>query len=325
MISAGIRLTGDLAGNGDVLILGRFDGHLHVGGQVVVGPGGVAKADVVAARVRIDGRLQGRVRATQQVVIGSQGTLIGDVQGLLAVEDGGTFKGRVDVEIDTTAGDTVDPIRSVRRSTTPEAVTPVLGTAPTPRRLVAAPSQSQPVITLREEHTLRSERGASSLAEDDRPTGPIARPILSVPVRERTPTQASSSRPGGSADERRAARRPKRLVTRRDTSQESEPTNEMQRVSMRDSAVHPPHPPRAEQSSRTDYPPVVRAGGHRPGTGKVRRPTPPRPLLPVVHPPHVHKAAPPTPKRPSKGDRVKDRSDLTDEWFLDDDEELRHG
>lgn len=375
VISTGIRLTGDLAGDGDVLILGRVDGQLHVGGELVVAPGGLARADVVAARVRIDGHLEGRVRATQQVVIGSHGTLIGDVQGLLAVEEGGTFKGRVDVEIDTTTATTADPLRSVRRLPL-EATTPVQGTFPTPRRFASDAGASQPVLTLRQESTLRRWGSDSSLAEEDRPTGPIARPILSVPVRERTPTHASSERPTGAVGEdRRSARRPKRLLTRRDTPQESEPTHEMDSVSMRAPAPLPPptgyrpptgyppqqsaHPaptgyppqpsaptpetPRAPQTesptrpvqpphtgreapgaatSRRDPPPVVRAGGHRPGTGPSRT-APPRPLLPVVHPPHVHRPAVPTPRRPKKGDQVKDRADLTDEWFLDDDEELR--
>lgn len=98
VIAEGIQVVGDVVGDGDVEIHGNHRGAIRIGGELRIGSGGVAISDVVAARVRVDGRLEGRVRATQQVVIGLHGVLVGDVQGLLAIEDGGVFQGRVDPE-----------------------------------------------------------------------------------------------------------------------------------------------------------------------------------------------------------------------------------
>jgi cytoskeletal protein CcmA (bactofilin family) len=313
-ISAGIRLTGDLAGDGDVLILGRFEGQIHVGGELVVGRSGFARGDVVAARVRIDGRLEGRVRATQQVVIGSHGALIGDVQGMLAVEKGGVFRGQVQVEIDITASHTSGPIETVH----PKPPAP-FDSQPTPRRLVKAPAPPDPtptpsVYTLRSDRSSTSSPGALSLTTENASTGPVARPILSVPVKERTATEPAAHRATGTVtDDRRSARRPKRLLTRRETAQESSPTAEMDRVS----AV----PPSLGGPLAPDVP-VVRAGGHRSISAPHRRQ--PRPTLAKGAPPQVHRPALPTPReRPQKGDRVQEHVDLTDEWFVDEDEELR--
>ncbi len=95
IIDVGVRVRGEVSGPGDVHIRGRVEGRIHVSGRVWVEEGGVAAADVVAARVRIDGRLEGRVRVSRQVSVGAQGHLVGDVWGTLAVDEGGTFEGRI--------------------------------------------------------------------------------------------------------------------------------------------------------------------------------------------------------------------------------------
>lgn len=95
VIGAGQRFLGDIAGEGDLLIQGRLEGAIHIGGKLTVGPEALVLADVVAASVRIEGRLEGRVRSAGDVTLGSRGCLVGDVSGLLQVEEGGVFQGRI--------------------------------------------------------------------------------------------------------------------------------------------------------------------------------------------------------------------------------------
>jgi len=228
----------------------------------------------------------------------------------------------VDVEIDTSLADTVDPLRSLVPRPA-GAGEPDLGSQLTPRRLVKVADRPDPPAPPKGLPEVRR------MSDEDVITGPIARPLLSLPIKQRTPTAPAAQRSTGEvADDRRSARRPKRLVTRRDTAHEADPTNEMDRVSVKVPTVPAPLDPRTADI------PVVRAGGDRSGSARARAraaaparvATPPRPLLPIVHPPHVHRPAIPTArKRPMKGDPVQERADLTDEWFLDEDEDLRRG
>ena len=103
IIDVGLRIRGELSGPGDVQVRGHFEGSIHVSGSLWIDDGGVVVADVVAGRVRVDGRLEGRVRASRQVSIGPRGTLVGDVWGLIAVDEGGVFQGHIVADDDAPA------------------------------------------------------------------------------------------------------------------------------------------------------------------------------------------------------------------------------
>jgi cytoskeletal protein CcmA (bactofilin family) len=107
VLPAGARIVGDLMGDGDVEVHGRLKGSIHIAGELHVTKDAVVRADVVAAAVRVDGHLEGRVRAFRQVAVGPEGTLIGDVQGVLAVEEGGLFRGHVE-DLPGRSGDEAD-------------------------------------------------------------------------------------------------------------------------------------------------------------------------------------------------------------------------
>ena len=99
LIAPGIRLQGDLEGDGDLVVAGEVDGNIRIGGELLVTVGALVRADVVAARVRVEGTLQGRVRATRQVSVGPRGRLEAEVHGVLLVDEGGVFRGRLHGEI----------------------------------------------------------------------------------------------------------------------------------------------------------------------------------------------------------------------------------
>lgn len=94
-IDVGMRVRGELSGPGDLKISGFFEGRIHVSGAVWVAAGAQVKADVVAGRVRIDGVLEGTIRASREASVGPDGRLVGDVYGMLAVDEGGVFQGRI--------------------------------------------------------------------------------------------------------------------------------------------------------------------------------------------------------------------------------------
>ncbi len=280
VIGPGVRVNGDIAGDGDVEVYGSFEGAVHIGGELRIYAGGVAVAEVVAARVRVDGRLEGRVRATQQVAIGTEGCLVGNVQGLLAVEEGGVFKGRVDVEFDLPEPPPINPSE-------PGA---------TPRRLLR----------------------------------PASQPILRLPTKERSPTEPSAQRGsvGDISDEHRAARRPARRLQRPSLGKEDLTTRPMPAVARGPSGTveTPAHRPSVAPAPEDLDPPdavslprVARAGPSRPITASS-----PKPKRAAAKPQakRTETSKPKKRSRPKPGDPVKDRADLTDEWFVLEDEVL---
>ena len=98
IVRPGTRVRGDLTTEGDLRVDGNVEGTITLGGELHIGRTGRVDAEVVAARVVVEGELHGRVQATQQVAIAHTGKLVGVVRGLLTVEEGGIFQGRLEVD-----------------------------------------------------------------------------------------------------------------------------------------------------------------------------------------------------------------------------------
>ncbi len=146
VIGQGVRVRGDLTGDGDLVVHGNVEGTITLGGGLRISKTGRVDAEVIASRVHIAGVLEGRVQATQQVAITKTGKLAGLVRGLLTVEEGGIFQGRL--EVDTPA----DQASTTPGSAAPDATSS--GSAPslrleapkkTPRRLTS-PSGGHPAV-----------------------------------------------------------------------------------------------------------------------------------------------------------------------------------
>lgn len=297
IIAEGVRFIGDVAGDGNVEVHGRLQGAVHIGGELYVGPTGLAKADVVAARVRVDGHLEGRIRATQQIAIGSDGVLEGEVQGLLAVAEGGIFRGRVELEPPDLASTTMEapPIveskpghRLHRLERTPE---PPRLRLPERRRSATSPSVDRESVITRKMPQVRGDASHPLLA-----TSPQAEPSP-----ETDPSITSGRRP---APRSRAQVAPRHIAPQQPAAGPDAPRRPAR---LQRPAPKPAGPGEAGQPFRPDR--SDRASGVR------RAVTPP-------HPPRRHSAAQRDPRssgRIGPGDPVHDREDLSDEWFEEED------
>ncbi|GEM_PF-3314490 len=87
-------LNGNVLSRGDILIFGRVRGAIEAGGTVRIFEHAIVEADITAAVVRVEGSLDGSVRASKRVSVGPRGRLVGDVYGVLSVDDGGFVQGR---------------------------------------------------------------------------------------------------------------------------------------------------------------------------------------------------------------------------------------
>ena len=87
----GGRLTfrGEVSGEGDFRILGKFDGEINVTGRVYVGEGAEVDANINAAAIVIGGTVRGNLSASTRVEILPSGVLTGSLRtGSFSAADG---------------------------------------------------------------------------------------------------------------------------------------------------------------------------------------------------------------------------------------------
>ncbi len=99
VLAAGLRLEGELTGQGTVRVEGRFRGRVQLDGTLIVGPTGRVEGEtLVARRVVVEGLVRGPLLA-EYVEIGATGKVWGDVTTVTFVTREGAFlRGQVRME-----------------------------------------------------------------------------------------------------------------------------------------------------------------------------------------------------------------------------------
>ena len=103
----GGRLTfrGEVSGEGDFRILGKFDGEINVTGRVYVVEGAQVDANINAAAIVIGGTVRGNLSASTRVEILPSGVLTGSLRtGSFSAADGASVKGEIWVERPSSGG-----------------------------------------------------------------------------------------------------------------------------------------------------------------------------------------------------------------------------
>jgi cytoskeletal protein CcmA (bactofilin family) len=97
IISSEITITGKIDGAGSVRIQGRFEGDVHIQGDLTVDAGAKLTGGVRANSVTIGGEIEGNIESAESVEILSTGVLNGDLKaGTLTVASGSRMRGRVE-------------------------------------------------------------------------------------------------------------------------------------------------------------------------------------------------------------------------------------
>jgi cytoskeletal protein CcmA (bactofilin family) len=97
VISAEISITGKIDGAGHVRIAGRFEGDVHIEGDLTVDAGAKLTGGVRANSVTIGGEVDGNIDGAESVEILSTGVLNGDLKAkTLTVASGSRMRGRVE-------------------------------------------------------------------------------------------------------------------------------------------------------------------------------------------------------------------------------------
>jgi cytoskeletal protein CcmA (bactofilin family) len=113
VIAAGLAIEGKIEGGGHVRIAGRFNGDVHVEGNLTIEPGAKLTGEVRAKTVIVGGELEGNIDAANSVELTSTGVLTGDLKaGSLTVSAGSRMRGKVEFGWDEKTKMTSPPKKS---------------------------------------------------------------------------------------------------------------------------------------------------------------------------------------------------------------------
>jgi cytoskeletal protein CcmA (bactofilin family) len=109
IIAADITITGKIDGAGHVRIAGKFEGDVHIQGDLTIDTGAKLTGSVRANSVTIGGEVEGNIESAASVELLTTGVLNGDLKGgTLTVASGSRMRGRVEFgwgdELPTKAG-----------------------------------------------------------------------------------------------------------------------------------------------------------------------------------------------------------------------------
>ncbi|RMD64501.1 MAG: polymer-forming cytoskeletal protein [Alphaproteobacteria bacterium] len=109
IISADLKIVGNLNSNGDLQIDGRVEGDI-ASRRLTIGQGAVVHGAVVAESVRVYGRIHGEIRA-DSVMLAKTAEVEGDIaHRTLSMEAGASVAGRL-TRLETPTGDTRERAR----------------------------------------------------------------------------------------------------------------------------------------------------------------------------------------------------------------------
>jgi len=99
-IGKSVQIKGELTGNEDLTIEGRFDGKIVLKDHTLtIGANGHITAEINAKAVHVIGEVIGNITADDKVEVAATGSMQGDIASpRVVLADGARFKGSIDME-----------------------------------------------------------------------------------------------------------------------------------------------------------------------------------------------------------------------------------
>jgi len=97
VVAPEITITGKIVGAGHVRIAGKFEGDVHIEGDLTIEKGAKLTGSIRAESVAISGEVEGNVESARKVELLASGVINGDVKaGSLTVAAGSRMRGRAE-------------------------------------------------------------------------------------------------------------------------------------------------------------------------------------------------------------------------------------
>lgn len=120
------RIAGEIRGDEDIVVQGRIEGRVAIGGALSVEEGAIVQADVEARTVTVSGVIVGNLSASESIRLTSKARVVGDITcARVIVEAGAAYRGRLDMgDVGVSASES-RASTTVRRSSDREATTTI--------------------------------------------------------------------------------------------------------------------------------------------------------------------------------------------------------
>jgi cytoskeletal protein CcmA (bactofilin family) len=98
ILGPGIRISGEVRGDENLLVRGRVDGTIHLTEQLTVDEGAIVQANVDVRTLIVAGTLVGTILASESVRLLSTARVVGNLTTpRVAMEAGAAYRGRVEI------------------------------------------------------------------------------------------------------------------------------------------------------------------------------------------------------------------------------------
>lgn len=96
VITPDTAISGEIRGQGDLLLEGQLTGNIDIDGLLFIGKKGNFKGEAQVANMVIEGRVEGQIRANAKIEIRSSGTVLGNIVcQKIAIAEGAFFDGKI--------------------------------------------------------------------------------------------------------------------------------------------------------------------------------------------------------------------------------------
>ncbi len=91
-----LKIDGNVSGEGNLIILGTFEGEFDLSGQLKVAQGAVIKGNIKATGVSINGKVDGTITASERILLDTTASIKGRlVTPKISIQDGAVFDGEL--------------------------------------------------------------------------------------------------------------------------------------------------------------------------------------------------------------------------------------
>jgi cytoskeletal protein CcmA (bactofilin family) len=91
-----LKISGTISGDGNLIVLGTFEGDFDIKGQLKIAQGARIKGNVKATSVIINGDIEGTILASERILLDSTAAMKGRlVTPKISIQDGAVFDGEL--------------------------------------------------------------------------------------------------------------------------------------------------------------------------------------------------------------------------------------
>jgi cytoskeletal protein CcmA (bactofilin family) len=91
-----LKISGNISGEGNLIVLGAFEGDFDIKGQLKIAQGARIKGNVKATSVSINGDIEGTILASERILLDSTAAMKGRlVTPKISIQDGAVFDGEL--------------------------------------------------------------------------------------------------------------------------------------------------------------------------------------------------------------------------------------